>query len=167
MGEYEPDDSRNVTLSSDTAPGEPPRTGPREAQAREQARQAREAQGREEDDEAPRAGKAPDEGVQDQRPLEPPRGKPMRGQQQQSRQHEGREGADPATPQHGSKGSAKQGGYGSGRDAEGQSDKNMADDDMSDEAREHAAAIPGEASDRPDERLRADANPQVVAPPPD
>jgi hypothetical protein len=37
MGEYEPDDSRDVTYSNATAPGEPPRTGPREDAAREQA----------------------------------------------------------------------------------------------------------------------------------
>ena len=39
MGEYEPDDSRDVTLSDHQAPGEPPRTGPREDQAREKAQQ--------------------------------------------------------------------------------------------------------------------------------
>ena len=38
MGEYEPDDSRDVTLSNDTAPGEPDRTGPREEQARAAAK---------------------------------------------------------------------------------------------------------------------------------
>jgi hypothetical protein len=37
MGEYEPNDSRNVTLSNHTAPGEPPRTGPREGEARAQS----------------------------------------------------------------------------------------------------------------------------------
>ena len=37
MGEYEPHDSRNVTLKDERAPGEPPRTGPRERQARNQA----------------------------------------------------------------------------------------------------------------------------------
>ncbi len=37
MGEYEPDDSRDVTLSDHQAPGEPPRTGPREDEARHQA----------------------------------------------------------------------------------------------------------------------------------
>jgi hypothetical protein len=37
MGEYEPDDSRDVTLSDHQAPGEPPRTGPREGEARAQA----------------------------------------------------------------------------------------------------------------------------------
>lgn len=36
MGEYEPNDSRNVTLKQDRAPGEPPRTGPREAETRQQ-----------------------------------------------------------------------------------------------------------------------------------
>lgn len=34
MGEYEPNDSRKITLSNDTAPGEPPRTGPREGETR-------------------------------------------------------------------------------------------------------------------------------------
>jgi len=37
MGEYEPHDSRNVTLKQERAPGEPPRTGPRESEARQQA----------------------------------------------------------------------------------------------------------------------------------
>jgi hypothetical protein len=39
MGEYEPEDSRNVTLSDHQAPGEPPRTGPREGEARARAMQ--------------------------------------------------------------------------------------------------------------------------------
>ena len=34
MGEYEPHDSRNVTLKDERAPGEPPRTGPREGETR-------------------------------------------------------------------------------------------------------------------------------------
>ena len=34
MGQYAPDDSRDVTLSSDSAPGEPERTGPREGETR-------------------------------------------------------------------------------------------------------------------------------------
>ena len=36
MGEYEPHDSRNVTLRQERAPGEPPRTGPREGETRQQ-----------------------------------------------------------------------------------------------------------------------------------
>ena len=39
MGEYEPRDSRNVTLRQDRAPGEPPRTGPQEGETRRQMRQ--------------------------------------------------------------------------------------------------------------------------------
>ena len=39
MGEYEPDDSRDVTLSDHQAPGEAPRTGPREDDARRHAHQ--------------------------------------------------------------------------------------------------------------------------------
>ena len=35
MGEYEPRDSRNVTLKQERAPGEPPRTGPREGETRQ------------------------------------------------------------------------------------------------------------------------------------
>jgi hypothetical protein len=42
MGEYEPEDSRVVTQSTHTAPGEPERTGPREDAAR---RRAQEEQG--------------------------------------------------------------------------------------------------------------------------
>lgn len=41
MGEYEPDDSRDVTLSNATAPGEPERTGPREDEARRTAEEQR------------------------------------------------------------------------------------------------------------------------------
>lgn len=40
MGEYEPADSRTVTQSTYTAPGEPPRTGPREDAARREGQQA-------------------------------------------------------------------------------------------------------------------------------
>ena len=38
MGEYEPEDSRHVTQSTHQAPGEPPRTGPREDEARARAK---------------------------------------------------------------------------------------------------------------------------------
>lgn len=39
MSEYEPDDSRTVTNSQNPAPGEPPRTGPREGEAHARAGQ--------------------------------------------------------------------------------------------------------------------------------
>lgn len=41
MGEYEPDDSRKVTQSDHRAPGEPPRTGPREDEARRRSKDKR------------------------------------------------------------------------------------------------------------------------------
>jgi hypothetical protein len=40
MAEYEPDDSRDVTLTDRQAPGEPPRTGPREGEARAESGEA-------------------------------------------------------------------------------------------------------------------------------
>ena len=43
MGEYEPEDSRNVTQSDRRAPGEPPRTGPREDEARRKAERKKDA----------------------------------------------------------------------------------------------------------------------------
>ena len=39
-GQYEPKDSRDVTLSNERAPGEPDRTGHREGEARQQEQQA-------------------------------------------------------------------------------------------------------------------------------
>lgn len=54
MGEYEPHDSRDVTQSDHRAPGEPPRTGPRESSTRE-GEQAREQQERQAGDERRRA----------------------------------------------------------------------------------------------------------------
>jgi hypothetical protein len=53
MGEYEPDDSRDVTLSDHLAPGEPPRTGPREGETRQ--RQTRQGLGGPEPEDAPTA----------------------------------------------------------------------------------------------------------------
>jgi hypothetical protein len=41
MGEYEPNDSRNVTQKRGNVPGEPPRTGPREEQEREKAKKGK------------------------------------------------------------------------------------------------------------------------------
>lgn len=45
MGEYEPRDSRNVTLKQERAPGEPPRTGPREQETRQPSSQETELEG--------------------------------------------------------------------------------------------------------------------------
>ena len=58
MSELEPDDSRTVTNSQNRAPGEPPRTGPREGEAHAAAgQQAEQREGRE-----GRAGDQPIEG---------------------------------------------------------------------------------------------------------
>jgi len=54
MGEYEPHDSRNVTLKQERAPGEPPRTGPREDETRQQEQQQTELEQDERDDPARR-----------------------------------------------------------------------------------------------------------------
>lgn len=51
MSELEPDDSRDVTGSQARAPGEPPRTGPREGEAHRSAGQTEQGQGA-----APQAG---------------------------------------------------------------------------------------------------------------
>jgi hypothetical protein len=56
MGEYEPNDSRNVTLKPQRAPGEPPRTGPREGETRQQEQQLTELEQDERDDEAEATG---------------------------------------------------------------------------------------------------------------
>jgi hypothetical protein len=52
MGELEPDDSRDVTLNDRQAPGEPPRTGPREGETRgrQQQQQGGQAQSQQESD---------------------------------------------------------------------------------------------------------------------
>lgn len=52
MSEYEPDDSRDVTNTRARAPGEPPRTGPREDQARAAAGQPQAQQQQDEPTEA-------------------------------------------------------------------------------------------------------------------
>jgi hypothetical protein len=54
MGEYEPRDSRNVTLKQQRAPGEPPRTGPREGETRQPDQPLTELEQDERDDEAKR-----------------------------------------------------------------------------------------------------------------
>ena len=51
MGQYAPDDSRDVTLSSNSAPGEPERTGFREGETREgQARRGEQSRAQKKQD---------------------------------------------------------------------------------------------------------------------
>jgi hypothetical protein len=54
MGEYEQHDSRNMTLRQERAPGEPPRTGPREGETRQPEQQQTELEQDESDDAAKR-----------------------------------------------------------------------------------------------------------------
>lgn len=49
MGQYEPNDSRDVTQNQSNVPGEPPRTGPREDKARERSHQSDDDDGGEKD----------------------------------------------------------------------------------------------------------------------
>ncbi len=63
MGEFEPDDSRDVTNTAHTAPGEPPRTGPREDEARDRAGQPRQEEGEQ----------APDRAIEGDSPDHPDR----------------------------------------------------------------------------------------------
>ncbi|USA60514.1 hypothetical protein NCF85_10400 [Qipengyuania citrea] len=44
MGEYEPNDSRNVTQTKSNVPGEPERTGPHEGETRDPRKDADEGQ---------------------------------------------------------------------------------------------------------------------------
>jgi hypothetical protein len=74
MGEYEPDDSRDVTLSDHQAPGEPERTGPREGEARRKAYQ----------DEAQQGG-----GGAERAPGEPPRHDEVAAKDAQDARREG------------------------------------------------------------------------------
>ena len=72
MGEYEPDDSRTVTQSPHRAPGEPPRTGPREDEARARG------QGQERPKEQPKE----QQGVADAEPRDKPTARDARGNKQ-------------------------------------------------------------------------------------
>ena len=72
MGEYAPDDSRDVTLGQPHNPIEPERTGPREPIARDEARDADKAKHK--DRFAKAAG--PDGGYDDSAPTTPVTGRP-------------------------------------------------------------------------------------------
>jgi hypothetical protein len=80
MGEYEPDDSRDVTQSTHQAPGEPPRTGPREGETRQPQNQ---------------------QGVADPEPADKPTARDALGKKQPgfaSDQEEQQEGSDEDPP---------------------------------------------------------------------
>ena len=154
MGEYEPNDSRKVTHSDTSAPGEPPRTGAHEDETRQAAK------GKEHDErQAKRMKEQQQRGSQSQ----------SQDQSQDQSQTKGQ-----TTP----KGNA-QASYGNSRDEDGASDKGMAGEGMADEAARaatdpndpHAAQqdaarrkVAGETSDDPAVRAHADANPELYQP---
>ena len=74
MGEYEPDDSRIVTNVAAEAPGEPPRTGPREDEARAMATPPEK------------------QGVADPEPADKPTARDARGNKQPGYAESGEEG---------------------------------------------------------------------------
>lgn len=87
MGEYEPNDSRNVTQNDGNTPGEPPRTGPREDAAREKAK--KDEKPPEERQQQPSGGTAP--------------GKQMKQPQQKGRQFQSQSGSKSESPDAGSR----------------------------------------------------------------
>lgn len=71
MGEYEPDDSRNITRGTPHNPIEPERTGPREGIAREEARD-----GAKDKAERDRFAAVRDGEFDEEQPADPVRGRP-------------------------------------------------------------------------------------------
>ena len=129
MGQYEPDDSRDVTLTDGHEPGGIKRTGPREGETRQQDQQR-------------------NEGAQSgdqQQALNAQVGGPRPEYDQYEVNQAGNL----------NKQAQAQSGYGNARNEDGQMEQNVARDDV---AGAGDRAQPGETSDRPDERAAADAN---------
>lgn len=128
MGQYEPNDSRDVTLTDGHEPGGIKRTGPREAKTREQEKQQNE-------------GAQPSN---QQQALDAQVGGPRPEYDQYEVNQAGNI----------NKQAEAQSGYGNARDEDGQ----MEQDAALEEADAKSAAVqPGEISDAPDKRAAADA----------
>ena len=121
MGQYEPTDSRTVTLDPKSAPGEPPRTGPREDESRKESDEARAAHKARDGEETQRAddaiakrdGGLEDAGGQQQADEVSPSLTsgpyalmPQQQQQGAQLQQQGGEGAQPGDQQQGDKAEA-------------------------------------------------------------
>lgn len=128
MGQYEPNDSRDVTLTDGHEPGGIKRTGPREGETREQEKQQNE-------------GAQP--GNQ-QQALDAQTGGPRPEYDQYEVNQAGNI----------NKQAEAQSGYGNARDENGQMEQDAA---LEETDAKSAAAQPGEISDAPDERAAADA----------
>ena len=129
MGQYEPNDSRDVTLADGHEPGGIKRTGPREAETRQQEQHD---------------GEGAEPGNQKQA-LDVQVGGPRPEYDQYEVNQAGNINAQ----------AEAQGGYGNARDEDGQMEQDVA---LGEENSGDRAAQPGEISDRPDTRAAADAN---------
>ena len=130
MGQYEPNDSRDVTLTDGHEPGGIKRTGPREGETRKQEEQRQ------------------NEGAQpgnQQQALDAQTGGPRPEYDQYEVNQAGNI----------NKQSEAQGGYGNGRDEDGQMEQDVALEEADDD--DIAGAQPGEISNAPDKRAAADA----------
>ena len=164
MGEYEPDDSRDVTRSAGSGGIEPERTGPREEQARAQAEHAKRQSGgadpastnEQQAVEAETASPRPEYDQYEVNQASSTNKQSMEnGRMSQSM---GGQSQSMGSSQEGENGGKAQTGYGNSRDEQGRSDEGMRDDKTA----QHEQAIPGEVSDRPDEKLYADAHPPML-----
>ena len=131
MGQYEPEDSRDVTLNDGHEPGGIKRTGPREDESRQQEQQQQQGEGAQPGDQ--------------QQALDAQVGGPRPEYDQYEVNQAGNINAQAEQAQPG---------YGNARDEEGHMEKEAAKGakDGKDTAK------PGETSPRPDERAEADAN---------
>ncbi|EDL49583.1 hypothetical protein [Erythrobacter sp. SD-21] len=134
MGQYEPNDSRDVTLTDGHEPGGIKRTGPREAETRQHEEQQQ------------------NEGAQpgnQQQALDAQTGGPRPEYDQYEVNQAGNINKQAEAQQ----------GYGNARDDDGQMEQDVATGDFgSAPIAQSDSAQPGEISDRPDERAAADAN---------
>ena len=131
MGQYEPEDSRDVTLNDGHEPGGIKRTGPREGESRQQEQQQQQGEGAQPGDQ--------------QQALDAQVGGPRPEYDQYEVNQAGNINAQAEQAQPG---------YGNARDEEG----HMEDDAAKGAKDGKDTAKPGETSSRPDERAQADAN---------
>ncbi|MCA0978637.1 hypothetical protein LCM19_09695 [Qipengyuania flava] len=143
MGQYEPDDSRDVTLNDGHEPGGIKRTGPRESETRQQDQ---------------------DDGTDQQQEQQQGQGAQPGDQQQALDAQVG--GARPEYDQYevnqpgniNAQAEQAQPGYGNARDEEGHMEKEAAKGAEAGKEADKGKVKPGETSSRPDERAEADAN---------
>ena len=160
MGEYEPEDSRDVTQSSGSGSIEPERTGPREAQARAQAEHAkRQAENKDpaatDEQQANQSETASPRPEYDQYEVNQPSS--VNKQSMQGGQMSQSMGGQSQSSGSKTADGAAQSAYGNSRDEDGRSDQMMQTGETGD-----GRATPGEVSEQPDVKLNADAHPPML-----